>query len=80
MTAAITANDGSGSPTVIFTADTNSGSIVDQVNFLAAQATTALTSTKVGKLFYDVGNLGTTASTYLLGQVVMAAETPSTTV
>ncbi len=74
--AAITARDGSGSPTTLFTAGAN-GARVDKIIVTSAQATAAASSAMVGRLFIS-DTAG--ANFKMLQEQAIATATASTTV
>ena len=76
MAAANTARDGSGTLVTLFTAGVN-GSRVEAITFTSAQATAALNSAMVGRVFLT-DNAG--ANPRLIGEITIPAATPSTTV
>lgn len=76
VAAANTARDGSGTLVTLFTAGAN-GSRVESITFTSAQATAAVNSAMVGRVFLtdDTG-----ANPRLISEVVIAAVTASNTV
>lgn len=75
LTAAITARDGSGSPTTLVTGTTD-GLRIDSITFISAQATAAANSAMVGRVFLSVDS-GSTWTLY--DEVAIAATTASNT-
>lgn len=76
VTAANTASDGSGTLNTGFTAGSN-GSIVDRIRYMNSQATAALSSAMVARVF-ETDNAG--ANPRLILEFTVAAATRSTTV
>ena len=75
LTAANTASDGSGTLVTLFTAGSN-GSIVDRIRYMNSQATAALSSAMVIRVF-ETDNAG--ANPRLILEFPVAAATRSTT-
>ena len=76
ITAANTARDGSGTLVTLFTAGAN-GSRVESITFTSAQATAALSSAMVGRVFLtDTAG----ANPRLINEIVLTAVTASATV